>query len=195
MTALTLASHGFFVALLALIVGVGLGGPGMFARLAFDRSLILDGELWRLLTTHVVHAGPAHLFGNAGGVLLVWAALGRRLGAAAWAAAALAAGLASSLGVLVAQPRVQVMAGLSGLLHGLLAAGGFAEARRGHLLGRVVLVLLALKLAWDMLGGVVPWARAALGGPIAAEAHLFGALGGLLCAVWLPGFGDEGGRG
>jgi membrane associated rhomboid family serine protease len=89
------------------------------------------------------------------------------------------------VGVLAAQPEVQAMAGLSAVLHGLLAAGAVTEARRGRVLGAVFLALLAVKLVVDLLGGV-PAARIVLGRPIAAEAHLFGALAGALCALRLP---------
>lgn len=181
----TWPSHVFFGALGALVIGLAARGPATFVRLAYYRSRILDGEVWRLVTTHLVHAGPGHLAANLAGLGLVWAAFGRRLGALTWLAAALAAALGSSVGVLVAQPRVEIMAGLSAVLHGLLAAGAVSEALRGRLLGRVFAGLLAAKLIWDLVGGVLPWARAFLGGPIVAEAHVFGALAGALCAVWL----------
>lgn len=185
-------SHAFFTALLALVVGIGAGGPATFVRLAYYRREILDGEAWRLITTHLVHAGPAHLLANLAGLGLVWAAVGRSLGGLRWLGAALTAALAASAGVLVAQPRVQIMAGLSAVLHGMAAAGAVAETRRGRLRGKVFLGLVTAKILWDLLGGFLPFAGRFLGRPLAAEAHLFGALAGAVYAIWLPSSEREG---
>lgn len=181
-----LSRHAFFAALAALILVLGARGPASFVRLAYYRSAILEGEVWRLLTTHLVHAGPSHLAANMAGLGLVWAAFARRAPALTWVACALAAALGASVGVLVAQPRVEIMAGLSSVLHGLLAGAALNEGRRGSRMGIVLGTVLALKLAWDLLAGALPSARSLLGGPIAAEAHLFGAVAGALCVLWLP---------
>ena len=75
----------------------------------------------------------------------------------------LAVALGSSLGVLLLQPDVRVMSGLSALLHGLLAAGAAAQVRRGERVGWVFLIVLAVKVAWEQISGPTPLTRAALG--------------------------------
>ena len=175
-----------FAALAALAVGLYAAGPRFLGLLAYDRSSILRGEVWRLLTTYVVHAGLGHLLWNLAATGVVWVSVGRALRAGTWLAATLGVALGSSLAVLVLQPEVRVMAGLSGLLHGLLAAGATADIRRGDRWTGLLLALLAAKIAWEqlvgpsLLGGPVPGDRVAVG------AHAFGALAGLLAGLALP---------
>jgi rhomboid family GlyGly-CTERM serine protease len=175
-----------FAALAALAVGVHAGGPRVFALLAYERSSILDGEVWRLLTTYLVHAGLGHLLWNVSATAVVALAVARALSARRWLAAALVVALGSSLGVLLLQPGVRAMAGLSGLLHGLLAAGAAAEVRRGERLAWVFLGLLAAKIAWELLAGPTSLGAATVGERVAVGAHACGALAGLLAGLTLP---------
>jgi rhomboid family GlyGly-CTERM serine protease len=175
-----------FVALAGLAVGLHAAGPRFLARLAYDRSSILRGEVWRLLTTYLVHAGLGHLLWNLVATGVVWVSVARAFGAGMWLAATLLVALGSSLAVLLLQPEVRAMAGLSALLHGLLAAGATAEIRRGERLAGVLLALLGAKIVWEQLAG-----PPALGGPIPSDrvaigAHAFGALAGLLAGLALP---------
>jgi rhomboid family GlyGly-CTERM serine protease len=131
----------------------------VFVALVYQRDAILRGQVWRPLTCHFVHAGPAHLVWNLAGTALVALALGPALRVRGWLLAGLAAAGGSSLGVLLLQPEVRVMAGLSALLHGLLAAGAAAEVRRGERLGWAFLIVLAVKVAWEQISGPTPLTR------------------------------------
>jgi rhomboid family GlyGly-CTERM serine protease len=177
-------SHAFFAVVALLALGVTAARPRVFASLVFERHGVLQGEAWRLLTAHLVHAGPVHLLLNLAGLALVWLAFGSRLTGAGWVTTGAASALASALGVLLLHPEVRAMAGLSATLHGLLAAGSVAAIRSGDRLGWLFLAILATKLAWEPLaGGSV--APAALGGPVALQAHRYGALAGALCGLAL----------
>ena len=175
-------SHAFFAALGLLIAGLAAAYPRFFASLVYDRSAIVRGEAWRLLTTHVVHAGGAHCLWNLSGLALVWMAFGPWLTGARWLAAGVASGLGSALGVLALHPEVRAMAGLSGVLHGLLAAGAAASIRAGSRLGWLVLGIVAAKVAWEQIERSSA-ASAALGGSLAFQAHLYGAITGLSFAL------------
>jgi rhomboid family GlyGly-CTERM serine protease len=177
--------RGFFLALGALAVVCSTGGPRLFVLLVYQRGAILHGQVWRLLTCHLVHAGPAHLLWNLVGTALVGLALGHALRVKEWLAASVTVALGSSLGVLILQPDVRVVSGLSALLHGLLAAGAAAEARRGERVGWVFLIVLAVKVAWEQITGPTALTRAVLGGGIAVGAHAFGGLAGVLAGVAL----------
>jgi rhomboid family GlyGly-CTERM serine protease len=176
--------HILFPVLAALAMAFHAGGPRFFVLLCYRRSSILGGEVWRLLTTYLVHAGGDHLLWNVAATGVVWLAVGRALTAGAWLAAALAVAVGSSAGVLLLQPDLRVMAGLSALLHGLLAAGAVAGVRRGERLGFVLLGVLAVKVAWEQLAGPTP--HAVLRGEVAVGAHALGALCGLLAGLALP---------
>jgi rhomboid family GlyGly-CTERM serine protease len=175
-----------FAALVALAAGFHAAGPSFLARLAYERPSILRGEVWRLLTTYLVHAGLGHLLWNLAATGVVWVSVGRAFRAGMWLAATIAVALGSSLAVLLLQPEVRAMAGLSALLHGLLAAGASAEIRRGERLAGVLLALLAAKIAWEQLAGVPPLGGPVPGDRVAVGAHAFGALAGVLSGLALP---------
>ena len=175
-----------FLVLAVLALGFFAGGAQVFAPLAYHRSSILRGEGWRLLTGHLVHANASHLFWNLGATALVGLAVARALSARSWLAGALAVALGSSAAVLLFQPQVRVMTGLSGLLHGLLAAGAAADVRRGERLGWLFLGALAAKVGWEQIAGPMALTRRALGDEIALGGHAFGALIGLVAGLVLP---------
>jgi hypothetical protein len=75
------------------------------------------------------------------------------------------------------------MAGLSAVVHGLMAAGGVAEVRRGQRLAWLFLAALAAKLVLEQLHGSL--AAGFLGGAIAVDAHLYAAVAGALVGLAL----------
>ena len=177
----SLSPHVFFAVLAGVCVACAAAGPRALVALAYQRDAILRGQAWRLLTAHVVHLSARHLAWNLAGLALPWLVFARRLGAAAWSAVAVAAGLAASLGMLMLHPEVRAMAGLSAVVHGLMAAGGVAEVRRGRRLAWLFLAALAAKLVFEQLGG--PVAAGFLGGTIAVDAHAWAAMAGALAAL------------
>ena len=170
-----------------------LQAAGLARALRYERAALADGELWRLLSGNLVHLGGAHLALNAAGLALVALLVGRRLSLSAWAGVALLGAVAVGLGLWTLKPGVGWYVGLSGVLHGLLAAGAAVAAWRGkerrfHLL---LLALLALKLTWEQLAGALPGSDWIAGGAVIVDAHLFGALGGLLAAALLLALRDR----
>ena len=72
--------------------------------------------------------------------------------------------------------------GLSGLLHGLLAAGvvaGLGPRRREP---QILAVILAAKIAYEQLAGPLPGSESTTGGTVIVAAHAYGAIAGALCA-------------
>jgi rhomboid family GlyGly-CTERM serine protease len=178
--------HLLFPLLAALALAAHAAGPRAFTLLAYRRSSILGGEVWRLATTYLVHGTLAHLVWNVAAAAVVWLAVGRALPLRHWLAATVAVALGSSLGVLALQPDVRVMAGLSALLHGLLAAGAAAEVRRGERVAWLLLAVLAAKVAGELLAGPAAPSAGIVGREVAVGAHACGALAGLLAGLVLP---------
>jgi rhomboid family GlyGly-CTERM serine protease len=177
--------HVFFLGLIALATLLEAAHAQVLTALAYSRNAVLRGEAWRVLTGHLVHVGPLHLLWNLGGAVIVWVAFGPRLTGRRWLAASLVSGLGAGIGVLVFEPQVRAMAGLSGLLHGLMAAGALAAVRSGERLGWLFLAVLAVKMVWEQLFGPTAATQAALGGAIAIGAHLYGSLGGVVAGLTL----------
>lgn len=146
-----------------------------------ERGLAL-AEPWRLASGQLVHLGWTHLLMNLGGLVIVWALFGRDLQAWEWAAAILACGAGVSLGLLWLSPGLDWYVGFSGILHGLLAAVVLARiSRQPSALTALVLIGLAVKLAWEQFAGGEAGTAQLIGGTVIVDAHLYGALAG---AAW-----------
>jgi rhomboid family GlyGly-CTERM serine protease len=173
--------------LIALVlVGFMLGGEPAAVALRYERSAVLSGEVWRLLTAHLVHADWKHLAWNVAGLALVFALFAGEYSRRDWLLVMLASTAAIDLGFLLLEPDLAWYVGLSGVLHGLMAAGLIAWLReRRDPLTIGVAVIFVGKLAWEHLRGAVPFTAETLAVPVIHEAHTYGAIGGALCAVAL----------
>ncbi len=150
--------------------------------LRYDRVWIARGEAWRLLTGHLAHLSWSHFALNGAGLLLVWYLVGATYGPRSWALIALCTLATIDIAFWVMNPALHWYVGLSGLLHGLLAAALFRRLRRVDTETAVLAVLLVAKLAWEQFAGPVPGSELSSGGAVVVDAHLYGALGGLLGA-------------
>jgi len=154
---------------------------GWVDALRYERSLAA-AEPWRLLTAHVVHLGWMHLALNLAGLCLIWALFGRRLAPWAWGVALVVCALTVGLGLWWRDADLAWYVGLSGVLHGLLVLGALAALRAEPRTALLVLAGVALKLVWEQYSGGDSGTAALVGGAVIVNAHLYGALGGLLCA-------------
>ncbi len=162
-----------------------LGGDSARLLFRFDRPALGSGELWRLLSGHFVHLGSPHLLLNLAGLGLVWALVGARLTALAWLISALIIIASIDVGLWYLRPTLDWYVGLSGLLHGLLIVGMLVGVREAPLESAVMLGAVALKLAYEQWLGPLPGSSESAGGPVVVDAHLYGAIGGLLSAACL----------
>jgi len=174
--------HQFQIPLIlsALIIGLGLFGDVAQQALRYDHGAIQDGQWWRLLSAHLIHLGPSHLLMNLAGLWLVWLLVGHALSSRSWLILLFADALITGLALLIFNPQLGWYVGLSGVLHGLLVTGAIADIRSGHRGTWLLLGAVALKLSWEQLAGPLPGSEASSGGTVIVDAHLYGALGGLL---------------
>jgi len=172
------------VVLLLVMLAIMQGGEHVVALLRYERAAVLDGEVWRLLTGHFAHADGSHLLWNVLGLVLVFALFAGEYSPGEWLLMMLASTAAIDLGFLAFEPQLAWYVGLSGVLHGLMAAGlaAWLRVRRDPLTVSVTLLFVA-KLAWEHLRGPLPFTAETLSVPVVHEAHTFGAIGGALCAI------------
>ncbi len=152
---------------------------------SYDREAIAAGELWRLVSGHLVHLGLSHLLLNVAGLLLIWYLIGSAFDRSQWLLVLLAAIIAVDLGLWFREPQLLWYVGLSGLLHGLLVAGiaGSLSTRRIDVL--VLGIAVLAKLIYEQLAGPLPGSAESTGGAVIVAAHLYGAVGGALGAAWI----------
>jgi len=80
---------------------------------------------------------------------------------------------------------LQWYVGLSGLLHGMLAAGILASLPERRAEASILGVVVAGKLVFEQLVGPLPGSESTSGGAVIVDAHLFGVIGGMLVAAML----------
>lgn len=150
----------------------------------YDREAILAGELWRLITGHLVHGDLHHLVWNLLGVLIVGVLFAGDYTPLQWVAILSASTAAIDLGFLSCEPQLEWYVGFSGVLHGAMAAGLVRWLRRGEgALTWLVGGLFAAKLCWEHFAGPVPFTASGLSLPVVHEAHSYGAIGGAVAAL------------
>lgn len=147
--------------------------------LSYDRSAIAAGEVWRLVSAHFVHLGWSHYLLDSTALLLVWFLVGACLGPLHWllVLGIVIAGIDAGFWCL--EPQLVWYVGLSGVVHGLLAAGILAGLRRDRPELAILAVLLLAKLAWEHFVGPLPGSESSTGGAVITAAHLYGAVAGL----------------
>lgn len=153
---------------------------GLAESLRFDRSLIGQGDYWLLLSAHFVHLNWNHLWLNLAGLVLVMVFFGRYCAITVWSAVILLSALSVALGLLWFNDNIHWYVGLSGVLHGLFVVGAWYEYRHYAKSGAVLVLLIMAKLIWEQVSGALPGSESMTGGHVVVDAHLYGALGGLL---------------
>ena len=169
--------------LAALCLVLQLGGESAQDLFQFQRAGIAQGQLWRLVTAHLIHLGWSHALMNLAALGLVIYLLADGVGALSVLGLILASSLSVDAGLWFLQPELQWYVGLSGVLHGLLVGllllQWFGNGR-GHLW---LILLLSVKLAWEGTMGPLPMTAELASGPVVTVAHLYGTVGGVLGAV------------
>ena len=176
-------AHGWaLLAACALLALVELGGEASRQALSYDTQALTSGQPWRLLTAHFVHLDAEHALLNCFGLVLMWALFARDYSPGRWLAIYLAAGVAISIGLWFRDPGVTNYVGASGALHGVMAAGTLAHLRRGDIDRWPLAIILVAKLSYEQYAGAMPFSES---GTTIINAHLYGAVGGLVLATFL----------
>lgn len=161
------------VVFLVLEAAGGSTDLGVLVRLGAQVTPLLEaGELWRMLTSTVLHIGVLHLLANLWALVIFGPLLERSVGRVRYVALYVASGLAGSAATAFTAPPTTVSAGASGAIFGLLGAFAVLGFRLRHTTvgstwARHALVLIAINVA---LGLSVP--------AIGLEAHIGGLVAG-----------------
>ena len=192
------------LALMLLNGLIAVGGESWITALRFDRVAIADGEWWRLLTGNLVHLpgntlewlgfhfhGPWHLFLNELGILVLVMLCPERLSPAVWARRIVLLGLGMSLGIFFFAPDLRWYVGLSGVMHGLFLLGLMPQVVKKDIVALGCVLYLLGKLGYELIAGAPISDEHAIGGRVALDSHLWGAISGLVYglvfrAFWRP---------
>jgi rhomboid family GlyGly-CTERM serine protease len=167
----------------------------------YDRAAISSGQVWRLVTGHLVHVNSAHLFFDLLGLFLLAEAFWGQTSAGLIAGLLVTSSFAISALFWIWQPQLSWYAGLSGVLHALWAActlwGVFQKhvadempaARQpwqitwSRLVSFAGIILLIVKLWLEWRYGASSHTEQVIGAPVVTTAHRYGALVGAIYAL------------
>lgn len=174
-----------FVAFIAICLALAALGrwswPAAESMLRYERDGVLHGELWRLVTAHLVHGDTRHLAFNMLGTAMLAVLFPHTYSTKQWLGVLASSALVIDLGFLLLEPSLSWYVGASGVLHGVLAAGAIAWLRSGHRwAGAILGALLLVKLAWEQTHGALSLVTSL---PVIVDAHAYGTLGGLLAGI------------
>lgn len=149
----------------------------------FKRDLVEQGDVWLLLSGHIVHLNWSHWLLNMAGLAIVAFFFSAHASVKQWLLVILASVCVINIGLWWWMTDIYSYVGLSGVLHGLFLYGALREIRYYPASGYVLVTVLLAKLSWEFVFGALPGSEDMAGGRVLTEAHLLGAVGGV--SVWL----------
>jgi rhomboid family GlyGly-CTERM serine protease len=153
---------------------------GINDELEFNRQLIEQGQLWRLFTSQFVHANWAHLGLNCAGIALIWLLHGEYTSPSRYGFNIATLAVWCGLGVFWFCPTITIYTGLSALLHGVIIWGAIKDVTVGLKSGYVLFIGVWVKLIAEQINGPSADIGALINSTVAVDAHLIGAIGGVL---------------
>ncbi len=140
---------------------------------AYYKAMIIAGEYWRILTAGLVHVSIWHLLMNMYSLMYIGIVLERILGWKNYLMTLIISTVMGSLFLFVLSGNT-VAVGLSGGLYGLMACEIYILYRKGIMKNQAVQRAVTQTLIMNLMINFMP--------TVAWQAHLGGAVGGLLCA-------------
>lgn len=153
----------------------------------YDRALVADGQLWRLISSNFIHLSWGHFLLNGLGLMVIAWLFAEDRRTIQWAADLMICSVATAAGLFLLNPEILWCVGLSGALHGLFVIGALDWVKAGIAQGKWLLLGLGVKLIWEQAVGEMPFSGNIIGGSVVTDAHVWGAMGGLIAVSvdWL----------
>ncbi|RYY74842.1 MAG: rhombosortase [Gammaproteobacteria bacterium] len=173
-------------ALISVVIFVCAVFPGLcFPWLSLDRLEVGGGEWWRVFSSNFVHFGWAHTLMNLAAFQIATFILFNSISSTRFVSLILLCNLSVGLGIYYLNPEYLVYAGFSGSIHGLLVAGLMFNKRHPVWVNSIFIALLFGKIFYEHqpdyqtndIQNLLPV-------PVAYDAHLYGAIAGLIFGVF-----------
>ncbi len=151
----------------------------------YHRQQIEQGQWWRIISGHFAHTNLNHLLLNLAGLVMLWALHGDHYQHRSFSLVFLISAVTCSLGIYLWTPEMTQYVGLSGVLHGVFVWGAIKDIEKGWRSGYLLLIGVWAKIAWEQVSGASADVEQLINAKVAIDAHLFGALGGVVAVLLL----------
>lgn len=151
--------------------------------LRYQGDLLSNAELWRLLTAHMVHLNWMHWLLNSLGMLLLVAITHVYWSVSKWLLLIVVHSLFISLAFLWLNPELNWYVGFSGVLYGLYAVAAISILKKDKIIALLLLLFVSIKIIIEQGFGDEFTSRALLDSPVVVDAHAYGFVCGLICAL------------
>jgi rhomboid family GlyGly-CTERM serine protease len=163
----------------------------IITNLQYHRTHIGDGELWRPISAHLTHLGWGHLIMNLVGFWFILALFPAPQSPLRCLILLSLLILGTSAGLWLFSPEVTWYRGLSGVLHGLLCWGALKQLKEQPGVSLFILTFVVIKLAWEQWQGPLPGSESMAAGSVIVDAHLYGAITGVILWSFGHAFATE----
>ncbi len=153
--------------------------------LVYQRSLVNQGELWRVFSGHFFHTNAFHFLLNGAAVIMLWALHGHFYTIKTYSFVFIISALICAIGIHWFSLDINQYVGLSGVLHGLFIWGAIVDIKAKEKTGYLLLFGILLKLAHEQFYGASEDVASLIGANVAINAHLWGAIGGVIAILIL----------
>jgi rhomboid family GlyGly-CTERM serine protease len=153
--------------------------------LVYQRSLMSEGEIWRTFSGHFFHTNGFHFLLNAAAVVLLWALHGHFYTIKSYLTVFIVSAIVCSIGIHWFSPDIDQYVGLSGVLHGIFIWGAIEDIKAKERTGYLLLLGVILKIAHEQYYGASEDVSDLIGANVAINAHLWGAIGGVIAVMIL----------
>ena len=151
----------------------------MQQALQYQRDAIGNGQLWRLLSGHLLHSNHWHLIMNLAGLLLAMLLHSQYYQAVKLYSQLALSAVLISLALYCFSASIVVYVGLSGLLHSMLTLGALRDIQQKMTTGWLLLAGLIVKVGWEQWQGPDPQLAKLINASVATDAHLYGLVAGI----------------
>lgn len=155
-------------------------------QLRYQRALFSE-QPWRLLTHAFIHINYQHFLLNASALALLFFLFNEAFKSFAWLIALTGSAIISATGLYFTSPDVEWCVGLSGALHGLIVYALLRTKAHPLWLFAIIGKIIAEQLPQLKDTDFLALTESFISATVVVDAHLWGAVGGLLLFILLRG--------
>jgi len=181
----TITKHSIILIIIALAATLAfvleqLLGNSFSQLWVYQRSLITQGEVWRLFSGHLLHTNSYHLLFNLAALMLLWLLHSKFYTQVNFSLLFVFSALITSAGIYYFNPELMQYVGLSGVLHGFFVFGAIMDIRARDKTGYLLFLGLWIKVGHEQWYGASTAVSELIEASVAIDAHLWGAISGLI---------------